>query len=90
MMNSRFGSLFGDTGTIAVALLLFAAAAATMPVPARAQESGDAADPATALADTLVAACRANETDFASHLTAANAAAFRGLPAKCQIGRAHV
>jgi hypothetical protein len=81
MMNSRFGWLCGDTSTIAVALLLFAAVAATMPAPACAQESGDAADPATALADTLVAACRANETDFASHLTTANAAAFRGLPA---------
>jgi hypothetical protein len=33
------------------------------------------------LADTLVAACRANETEFANHLTAASAAAFRALPA---------
>jgi type II secretory pathway pseudopilin PulG len=33
------------------------------------------------LADTLVAACRASEADFASHLTSANAAAFRALPA---------
>jgi hypothetical protein len=52
-----------------------------MAMPARAQGSGDAADPAAALANTLVAACRANETEFANHLTAANAAAFRALPA---------
>jgi hypothetical protein len=80
-MNPRFRLRFGGMGT-AAALLLFAAATATMPATAGAQESGDAAaDPATALADTLVAACRARETDFASHLTAANAAAFRALPA---------
>ena len=64
-------------GTTAV-LLFFLAITQT---PARAQESGDAADPAAALADTLVAACRANEADFASHMTIANAAAFRALPA---------
>ena len=52
-----------------------------LPATARAQESGDTADPAAALADTLVAACRASEADFASHLTTANAAAFRKLPA---------
>lgn len=59
---------------MAAALLFFAA------MPARAQESADA-DPATALSNILVAACRANETEFASHLTSANAAAFRALPA---------
>jgi len=64
-------------GTTAV--LLFFLGATQM--PSRAQESGDAADPAAALAGTLVAACRANETDFASHMTSANAAAFRALPA---------
>jgi hypothetical protein len=66
---------------MAAALLFVAAVMVTTPEPARAQESGDAADPATALADTLVAACRANEADFASHLTSANASAFRALPA---------
>jgi type II secretory pathway pseudopilin PulG len=78
MMNRRFRSRFGSIGTLAAALLVFLAGtgAAT-----RAQESGDAADPAAALADTLVAACRANEADFATHLTSANAAAFRALPA---------
>jgi type II secretory pathway pseudopilin PulG len=58
----------------AAALLLFAA------MPAWAQDSADA-DPATALSGILAAACRANETEFASHLTSANAAAFRALPA---------
>jgi hypothetical protein len=73
-------------GTIVAALLLFAAVTAVMPATARAQESGDAAaDPATTLADTLVAACRASEADFASHLTTANAAAFRALPAPQRI-----
>ena len=61
-------------GTMAAALLLIAA------MPARAQETAEA-DPATTLSNILVAACRANETEFASHLTSANAAAFRALPA---------
>jgi type II secretory pathway pseudopilin PulG len=77
MMNRSFRSRFPDIGTLAATLLLFAVTAE----PAHAQDSSDAADPAAALADTLVAACRANEADFANHLTAANAAAFRALPA---------
>lgn len=55
-------------------MLLFFAAA-----PAWAQEAGDA-DPSAALSDMLAAACRANETQFSSFLTSANAAAFRKLP----------
>jgi len=43
-----------------------------------------APDPASALADALAAACRANETQFANYLTAENAAAFRALPAEQQ------
>jgi hypothetical protein len=78
MMKRRFKLKFGAIGTMGVVLLFFATASATM--PARAQDSGEAADPATALADTLVAACRASEADFANHLTTANAAAFRALP----------
>jgi type II secretory pathway pseudopilin PulG len=78
-MIRRLRSRLGDIGTLTVAVLLSATVA--MSLPARAQESGDAADPAAALADTLVAACRANEAEFASHLTSANAAAFRALPA---------
>jgi hypothetical protein len=78
MMNRRFRSRLSGIATLAAALLL---AAMTMTPSANAQESGDAADPAAALADTLVAACRANETEFANHLTAASAAAFRALPA---------
>jgi hypothetical protein len=72
-------------GTITATVLLFAAATATLPAIARAQESSDASDPAAALADTLVAACRASEGDFANHLTTANAAAFRALPATQRI-----
>jgi type II secretory pathway pseudopilin PulG len=66
----------GAIGAMGLALLLFV----TMPTPAPGQDSGDA-DPATALADTLVAACHANEDEFSSHMTTANAAAFRALPA---------
>lgn len=78
-MNPCFRLWFGALGTAAAALLV--AATVTVQASARAQESGDAADPAAALADTLVAACRASEPDFANHLTTANAAAFRALPA---------
>src|SRR5271156_357324 len=81
MMTARFRSRFGTVGTIAGALLLCAAATTTMPATARAQDSADAAGPANALEDTLVAACRANEVDFESHLTTAKAAAFRAPPA---------
>ena len=65
---------YREIGTVVATLLLFGA------MPARAQETADA-DPATTLSNILVAACRANETEFASHLTSANAAAFRALPA---------
>jgi hypothetical protein len=81
MMKRSLRSRYGGMGAMAAALLFAATMTMTMPEPARAQETGDAADPAAALADTLVAACRANEADFASHLTSANAAAFRALPA---------
>jgi hypothetical protein len=54
-----------------------------LPAPARAQQSsaqsGDA-DPAAALADALVEACRANETQFSNYLAGDNGAAFRALP----------
>jgi hypothetical protein len=74
MMKKCSRSRLGAAGTFAVALLLVTV------IAAHAQESSNATDPATALADTLVSACRANETEFASHLTTANAAAFRALP----------
>jgi hypothetical protein len=77
MMNRSFRSRFPDIGTLAATLLLFAVTAE----PVHAQDSSDGADPAAALADTLVAACRANEADFANHLTVANAVAFRALAA---------
>ena len=59
------------------AILLVMLAAAEMrsqagPAPAR--------DPAAALADALSAACRQDQAAFATHLTAANSAAFRALP----------
>jgi hypothetical protein len=37
-------------------------------------------DPAAALADALIAACRQDPSEFATHLTAEGAAAFRALP----------
>jgi hypothetical protein len=46
---------------------------------AAAQETGNA-DPASALADVLSAACRADEAAFANSFTADNSAAFRALP----------
>jgi hypothetical protein len=52
------------------------ASAASLP----AQQSHDS-DPVSALSGALTAACRASETEFASYLTADNAAAFRELPA---------
>jgi len=79
MMNRSFRSRCSDICTQAAALVLLVAMTMTPSAPA--QDASDAADPAAALADTLVAACRANETEFASHLTSANAAAFRALPA---------
>jgi len=39
-------------------------------------------DPAAALSGLLAAACRADETQFATYLTAANATAFKALPRK--------
>jgi hypothetical protein len=56
-------------------LLLGLAACST----ARAQEEGESS-PAAALSAALAAACRADQTQFASFLTAENAAAFRKLP----------
>jgi hypothetical protein len=54
-----------------------------LPAPAWAQQSsaqsGDA-DPAAALADALVEACRENETQFSNYLAGDNGAAFRALP----------
>ena len=51
------------------------------PSAARAQD-GRESDPGAALAAALGAACRANEAQFATYLTAENAAAFRALPAE--------
>jgi hypothetical protein len=44
-------------------------------------QDGHENDPATALSAALMAACRANETQFANYLTAENAGAFKNLPA---------
>ena len=48
---------------------------------ARAQNDTGNNDPAAALSAAFMAACRANETQFATFLTTDNAAAFRALPA---------
>jgi len=45
------------------------------------QNSQTATGPADALADALAAACRANQAQFASHLTSDNASAFQSLTA---------
>lgn len=79
MTNSRFRRF-----AIGPAWLLLAAAAvAFVPAPPLFAQSGAAADsdPAAALADALSAACRQDADNFAKRLTAANAAAFRQLPA---------
>jgi hypothetical protein len=44
-------------------------------------QDGHESEPAAALSAALTAACRANETQFASYLSGDNAAAFRALPA---------
>jgi hypothetical protein len=60
-----------------LAALLFALVAPR----ARAQTAGETAGaPSAALTDALSAACRQDQAAFATHLTAANAAAFRGFP----------
>jgi type II secretory pathway pseudopilin PulG len=43
-------------------------------------QEGHETEPAAALSAALMAACRANETQFANYLTGDNAAAFRALP----------
>lgn len=55
------------------------AALVLLPYAAAAQD-GKEAEPSTALAAALSAACRANQTDFENYLTADNAVSFRALP----------
>jgi len=66
--------LIRAASALILALLFFAVP------PARAQETG-VPDSVSALSDALVAACKANETQFASFLAGDNPAAFRALPA---------
>ena len=51
--------------------------ALSAPQNARAQNDTGNNDPAAALSAAFMAACRANETQFATFLTTDNAAAFR-------------
>jgi hypothetical protein len=44
-------------------------------------QEGQESEPATALSAAIMAACRANDAQFANYLTADNAAAFKALPA---------
>ncbi|MFY9802702.1 MAG: hypothetical protein WA211_12195 [Candidatus Acidiferrales bacterium] len=81
MTRKFFGPKWLAIYAVATALVL------SSPSPARGQATGDQsaaqsgdADPATALADTLMAACRANQTEFSNHLAGDNGAAFRALP----------
>ncbi|MGO9640674.1 MAG: hypothetical protein ACLP1Y_05130 [Candidatus Acidiferrales bacterium] len=71
------------TGRVALALLLlfFSAAAIHAQTPAAPATNAQAGEAANALASTLSAACREDWADFATHLTAESAQAFRGLPA---------
>jgi hypothetical protein len=88
---TRFSSAALPIRLFAAAFLL-GTSFVVMAVPVRAQTSaaqaGAAAnsDPAAALAAALVAACRQDPSEFATHLTAENAAAFRGLPQPQRIG----
>ncbi|MGC2422019.1 MAG: hypothetical protein WA405_10255 [Candidatus Acidiferrales bacterium] len=74
LMKSRAN--FGIVLLAEAALVSFALFAAQ---PARAQVAAES-DPVAALSGALAAACRADETQFASYLTADNAAAFHALP----------
>ena len=60
-------------------LALLIAPIARLPLSATGQASSGHSDPAGALADALIAACRQDAPAFASHLTAKNAVAFRQL-----------
>ena len=64
----------------AIVLLLFSIASLSAQAPAGPAPPAQPNDAATALADTLSAACREDSTDFARRLTADSAQAFRGLP----------
>lgn len=78
--RARFRTALNRSATAAAlvcALLLFAPSALmAQQSPADEQPAGAVA----ALVAALSAACRANETEFANYLTAANAAAFHALP----------
>ena len=63
-----------------LALAALVAALLCPPAKARAQQTANASDPATALTAALSAACRADQNQFANYLTADNATAFRALP----------
>jgi len=65
----------------AIVLLLFSLASLSAQAPAGPAPPAQPNDAASALAGTLSAACREDSTDFARHLTADSAQAFRGLPA---------
>lgn len=75
-MKTRPGVAQPIAGIAALALLFLA------PGIARAQSGQGNSDPAAALSAALTAACRADETEFATHLTADSSAAFRALPAE--------
>jgi type II secretory pathway pseudopilin PulG len=76
-MTKRYSRLPVASVAIALGLVLFVVS------PARAQKSSaqsGESDPAAALTDALVAACRANETQFSGFLAGDNGAAFLALP----------
>lgn len=79
-----FAGFRAASGRTAAAAALLCALSLCAPSPLAAQQSPtdeQPEGPGAALVAALSAACRANETEFANYLTAANAAAFRALPA---------
>jgi hypothetical protein len=76
-VNSRLIFARWRAGIFGLAILSLALSS---PKNARAQNDTGNNDPAAALSAAFMAACRANETQFATFLTTDNAAAFRALP----------
>ncbi len=78
-----FAALFTVvSGALAVPILGAPSSTSRAYAPSGASQVGarSSSDPATSLAEALVAACRQDPTEFAKHLTAENAEAFRALP----------
>lgn len=69
-----------SVAVLAIVLATSASSGARAQSPAGPTAGHSSNDPAAALADALIAACRQDPAEFARHLTADNAEAFRALP----------